>query len=424
MAVRLTVPFVENAKAEEKRREIGDVIVPGLWLVVQPSGAKSWAVRYRVEGRPIKLTLGSFPLLGLADARDQTREVLAKIAKGEDPAREKRETRTIQFSPAVASPNRDRWEYVRDEYLKRDASGLRSFEQIERLLKKETAAWNGRRIQDIGRRDVVELLDAITDRGAPIQANRILALVRRLFNWSIGRGIVTANPAEGVEAPGEERSRDRVLAPTEIADIWEVAGGLGYPFGSMVQLLLVSGQRLREVAEARWDEVDLDSALWTIAAERAKNGERHEVPMPAIMADICRSLPRIGRSTYLLTTTGTSPISGFARAKERIDAALRALDLERAGSHVNPADVPARAHWTFHDLRRTVATNMAGDGVLIEVIERVLNHKGFSGSGLRAVYNRHSYLEEKRRALDTWASRLAVITAGGANVVMLSGRGK
>jgi integrase len=424
MAVRLTVPFVENAKAEEKRREIGDAIVPGLWLVVQPSGAKSWATRYRVGGKPIKVTLGPYPLLGLADAREQAREVLEKVGKGEDPAREKRETRTIQFSPAITSPNRDQWEQVRDDYLKRDALGLRSFDQIERLLKKETAGWNGRKIQDIGRRDVVELLDAITDRGAPIQANRVLALVRRLFNWAIGRGVLTSNPTEGVEAPGQERSRDRVLAPNEIADLWEVAGDLGFPFGSLVRLLLVSGQRLREVAEARWDEINLDDAMWTIGADRAKNGERHEVPLSAAAVDIFRSLPRIGKSPFALTTTGASPISGFARAKERIDAALRTLDLQRAGPHVNPDDVPTRAHWTFHDIRRSVATNMAGDGALIEVIERVLNHRGFSGSGLRAVYNRHSYLEEKRRALDTWAVRLGVITSRGGNVVSLAGRGR
>lgn len=418
MAVKLTVPFVENAKGEASRREIGDAIVPGLWLVVQPSGAKSWAVRYRAGGRPVKVTLGAYPLLGLADAREQARQTLEKVARGEDPAREKRETKAIAFAaPELA--DRDLWRSVRADYLKRDAAGLRSYEQIRRLLEKETAGWDGRRIQDIGKRDVVDLLDAISDRGARVQANRALAYVRRVFNWSIGRGIVSTNPADGIEAPAEERSRDRVLAPSEIADLLAVAGGLGYPFGAMVRLLVFTGQRLREVAEAKWIEFDLDGALWTIPADRAKNDKAHDVPLAPIVVDMLRSLPRITGSSFVFTTTGKAPVSGFARAKERIDAGLRAGDLQRAGPGVSPEDVPERAPWVFHDIRRSVATGMASDGVLFEVIERVLNHKGASASGLRGIYNRHTYLDEKRRALEGWADRLSVIESGGADVIRL-----
>lgn len=422
MAVRLTVPFIEKAKGEEKRREIGDAIVPGLWLVVQPSGARSWAVRYRAAGKPVKVTLGPYPLIGLADARDHAREVLEKVGRGEDPAKEKRETRQIQFKTVAADPARDLWAAVRSEYLKRDAAGLRSYDAIKRILEKETTRWNGRRIQDISKRDIIELLDAVTDRGAPVQANRVLAHVRRVFSWSIGRGIITVNPASGIEAPTEERSRDRVLTAQEVADIWNVAGGLGYPFGPMVQLLLITGQRLREVAEARWSEIDLERAIWTIAAERAKNAEAHNVPLARRAVEIIEALPRIGKSPFLLSTTGEAPISGFARAKERVDGALRVIDIKRAGNNTPAAEVPERERWTFHDIRRTVATQMAADGVLIEVIERVLNHKGYSASGLRAVYNRHSYLTEKKQALETWAERLAIIVSGGADVVSLPGR--
>lgn len=421
MAVKLTVPFVENAKGEASRREIGDAIVPGLWLVVQPSGAKSWAVRYRAAGKPVKVTLGAYPLIGLADAREQARQTLDKVARGEDPAREKRETRAIAFAaPDLA--DRDLWRSVRSDYLKRDAAGLRSYDQIRRLLEKETAVWDARRIQDIGKRDVVDLLDAIADRGAKVQANRVLAYVRRVFNWSIGRGIVAANPTEGIEAPAEEKSRDRVLSAPELADLLVVADGLGFPFGSMVRLLVLTGQRLREVAEARWSEFDLDGALWTIPAERAKNDVAHEVPLAPAVVELLRSLPRLAGSPFALSTTGRAPISGFARAKERVDAALRAVDLERAGQSVRPEHVPERAGWVFHDLRRTVATGLAADGVLFEVIERVLNHKGQSASGLRGIYNRHTYLDEKRRALEAWSIRLAVIESGGADVVPLRSR--
>lgn len=421
MAVKLTVPFVENAKGEASRREIGDAIVPGLWLVVQPSGSKSWACRYRSAGKPVKVTLGPYPLIGLADAREQARQTLEKVARGEDPAREKRETKAIVFAaPALAE--RDLWRSVREEYLKRDAAGLRSHDQIKRLLEKETARWDSRRIQDITKRDVIELLDAVADRGAPVQANRVLAYVRRAFNWSIGRGIVASNPTDGIEAPAEEKSRDRVLSTTELADLLAVAHGLGFPFGSMVRLLVYTGQRLREVAEARWAEFDLDGALWTIPAERAKNDVAHEVPLAPAVVELLRSLPRLAGSPVVLTTTGKAPISGFARAKERVDAALRAIDLERAGQGVRPEHVPERTPWVFHDLRRTAATGLAAEGILFEVIERVLNHKGQSASGLRGIYNRHTYLDEKRRALEAWATRLEVIEAGGANVVSLARR--
>lgn len=412
MAVKLTIPFVDNAKSDDgKRREIGDALVPGLWLVVQPSGAKSWAVRYRADGKPVKVTLGPYPLIGLADAREQGREVLEKVAKGENPAAEKRETRAIKFSAPVINPDRDLWRTVLADYLKRDAAGLRSFEAVKRLLEKETAGWLERRIQDIGKRDVVEMLDAVTDRGAKVQANRVLAHVRRVFNWAKGRDIVTTNPTEGLEKPAQEVSRDRVLAPAEVRDIWRAADALGYPFGPMVKLLFLTGQRLREVAEARWNEVDVDRQVWTIDPARAKNAERHDVPLTAPAIALFESLPRISKSPYILTTSGTSPISGFARAKERIDALLRELDIERAGRGVRPSEVPERQRWTFHDIRRTVATNMAAGGVLIEVIERVLNHKGSTNSGLRKVYNRFSYMDEKRQALEAWAQRLDLMTS-------------
>jgi integrase len=265
--------------------------------------------------------------------------------------------------------------------------------------------WRGRKVQEITKRDVNELLDGVVDRGAAIMANRTLAAVRKLFNWCISRDILQASPAAGVTPPAGETSRDRVLTDDELRLVWQAADAEGWPFGPLVKMLILTGQRLSEVGGMRWNEIDFQNKIWTLPPERVKNGERHEVPLSQPAVEMLSALPRISTTKgFVFTTRRNVAVSGFSRAKDRLDAAL-------AGAL--PAGSKPIDHWTFHDIRRTTASGMARLGILLPVIEKVLNHSSGSFRGIVGVYQRHSYSEEKRRALDDWATFVASTTANG-----------
>ena len=272
--------------------------------------------------------------------------------------------------------------------------------------------------------DIHDLLDEIVDRGAPIVANRTLAVFRRLCNWAVERGIIDTSPCDKIKAPAAEESRDRVLTDDEVRLAWGAFERVGWPFGQIAQLLLLTGARRDEVASARWNEIDLNASTWTIAKERSKNGIAHEIPLSEAATNILRSLPRIGdkRDALIFSTTGRTPVSGFSRAKEAVDTEILVALKERAvESGLTPEDVLAPERWTLHDLRRTAASGMAGLGIAPHVVEAVLNHRSGTIKGVAAVYNRYTYAAEKRQALDAWARRLGVIAAGAeaSNVVEL-----
>jgi integrase len=227
-------------------------------------------------------------------------------------------------------------------------------------------------------------------------ANRNLAAVRKLFNWCLARDVIQVSPCSLIEPPAPERSRDRILSDDELRLVWNAAGKDSSPFGSLVKLLMLTGQRLAEVGGMRWDELNLENKLWTLPAERVKNGERHEVPLSDAVIEILTALPRIKTTKgFVFTTTRDAAVSGFSRAKDRLDAAI-------AAAAVN--DAPAVEHWTFHDLRRTMASGMARLGIQLPVIEKVLNHTSGTFRGVVGVYQRHTYSDEKRKALEAWAS--------------------
>ncbi|MCW2244758.1 integrase [Azospirillum fermentarium] len=260
---------------------------------------------------------------------------------------------------------------------------------------------------DVTRRDVNLLLDEVVDGGAPVVANRLLAAVRKMFNWAASKDYVAANPCAGIMPPSAEDSRDRVLGDDELRRVWEAASALGELFGPLVRLLILTGQRRDEVAGMRWSELDLDAGLWTIPKERAKNGKAHAVPLSVAAVAVLAVLPRLEMddgtpSDFVFTTTGTTPVSGFSKAKERLDL-LAGVE-----------------GWRFHDIRRTVTTGLARMGIAPQVADRILNHVQGTIRGVAAVYNRHDYLDESRAALDAWAQRLDRIVNGTpANVVDL-----
>ncbi len=407
------------------RREIPDGKITGLYLVLQPSGAKSWALRYRAAGKPAKLTLGPYPTLDLANARRRAQEALGGIARGKNPAAEKKAAREAQ---KAASSTADRVETVAasfiEKYVKRNV-GESWAREAERLLTKEINPRLGsKRLGEVKKSDIHDLLDEIVDRGAPIVANRTLAVFRRLCNWAVERGIIDTSPCDKIKAPAAEESRDRVLTDDEVRLAWGAFERVGWPFGQIAQLLLLTGARRDEVASARWNEIDLNASTWTIAKERSKNGIAHEIPLSEAATNILRSLPRIGdkRDALIFSTTGRTPVSGFSRAKEAVDTEILVALKERAvESGLTPEDVLAPERWTLHDLRRTAASGMAGLGIAPHVVEAVLNHRSGTIKGVAAVYNRYTYAAEKRQALDAWARRLGVIAAGAeaSNVVEL-----
>jgi integrase len=246
----------------------------------------------------------------------------------------------------------------------------------------------------------------------PIAANRTLAGIRALFNFALRRGIIEATPVALVERPGEEKSRDRTLTAEEIRAIWLACGSLGYPFGTFFRLALITAQRRDEVARMRWNDLDLDEAVWTLPAEATKAGRTHAVPLAPAAIDVLRALPRKATTTargtrpseYVLTSSGDSPISGFSKAKPRLDLTIAK---GRNG-------VPLAA-WTIHDMRRSAATEMGRLGVSRFVIGKVLNHADRTVTG---IYDRYAYIQEKRHALEAWARYVEDLTnPPGENVV-------
>jgi integrase len=427
-----TRSLTDAAVAAAKPRDGKRTEIPaggGLYLVVGVSGAKSWAYRYRLGGKPRKWTLPKgYPELGLADARREAADAAKKVARGIDPAGLQAETREAERARRFV------FSVVAREYLDRVAKHMRTGDVVERYLLGPApapagqkrrgkpappfvlASWQERDIRSITKRDVREALDALEARGAPIMANRLLARLKPFFAWCVERDILEASPAATLSKPAAERSRDRVLTDDELRAVYRAAEHVGYPFGDAVRMLILTGQRRSEVLEAEWREFDLDAGTWTIPRERSKNDNAHVVHLSAPMLEILRGLPRIAgegqkAARFLFTTTGATPFSGVTKALERLEEA--AGDFMPDGEELAP--------WRLHDLRRTFASGCARLGVPVHVTEKALNHTGGSMGGIVAVYQRHDFLDERRRALEAWGSFVLSLVEGrpAENVVAL-----
>ena len=365
-------------------------------------------MRYRHAAKPRKLTLGPFPALDLGTARTRAREALQDAARGCDPAAAKQETLR---AAREEKPDRDTIAVVAERFLERHTRAKNkasTIQAVERTFRKHVLPeWGSRRIQEITRRDVIHLLDVIVDDRKPIAANRALADIRKFFNWCLDRGIIDASPCVRIQPPAESKSRDRVLSDHELRLVWDAAEKIGWPFGPMVRLLILTAQRRGEVAGMCRSELRDGTAIWTLPAARTKNGRAHDVPLTDAAQAILASAPRMAGSDFVFTTTGKRPISSYSTAKEYLDAAMLEIARDEA---MERGDDPARVTiepWRFHDLRRTAASGMARLGIAVHVIESVLNHVSGQISGVAAIYNRHKYLDEKRRALDAWAHHVA-----------------
>jgi integrase len=403
----------------DKRTETADGKISGLYFVRQPGGAASWAVRYRFAGKPKKLTLGSYPAVNITTARKRAQEALGDLAGGEDPAAQKRAVKEAQKAQQTATDRiADVAAVFVEKHAKRKAGALWAAE-TERLLRVEILPRLGaRRLSEITKAHTHDLLDEMVERGSPTTANRALAVLKKLGNWSVERGLITLSPFAGIKPPAPERARDRILSDDELKVAWRAFEIVGWPFGDIARLLLLTGARRDEIAEGRWSEVDLDAKILTIAKERSKNGVAHEIPLSDKAIEILQSVPHIGdkKDGIIFSTNGRTPVSGFSRAKESIDKAILA-SMRDADEHA-----VAPLAWVFHDLRRSSASGMAGLGIPPHVVEALLGHRSGTIKGVAAVYNRYSYATEQRHAVDAWARRLEAIVTGGepSNLIELS----
>jgi integrase len=404
MSKNLTQLSLDNIKPGPARREIPDGKEAGLYFVVQPSGATGWALRYRFGRKTRKLTIGSYPEIGLARARAAAARAKGSISDGNDPCAQKKTQR------AARRQTSDTVEKVIEDFVNLYARPqTRDWRETARILAQFAKAWEGRRLAEIGKADIHRVLDGIVTRGAPIGANRAFAQLRKMCRWAVSRGIVSASPCDGIDRPSAEKSRDRVLETDELRFMWHAADNLGFPFGPIIKLLILTGQRRSEVGGMEWRELDFDRATWTIPAARSKNRRAHVLPLSPQAVEVIKSLPRFSGSKFVFSPGKTAP-SGFSRAKTRADRIIAKAN----GEPIQP--------WILHDIRRSVASGMAALGVNLPVIERCLNHVSGSFSGIVGVYQRFDFADEMRAAMERWGRHVEAMASQepGGNVVELA----
>jgi len=395
---KLTDRVVKLLKAGDDRYEVWDSSSPGFGVRVTPKGRKSFIYIYRFEKRARRMTLGVYPRVTLAAARaryGKARELLD--VKGRDPGAEKVDAKRVRRdAPTV--------EYLADEYLKKWAKPRkRSWHEDERILNLDVRPTLGhKKAADVTRRDINDMLDAIVDRGSPIAANKTLAITRKMFRFGVSEDLVPHNPCEAVQAPAEERRRDRVLSVAEIRKMWvaleEGKVNMTMAVQLSLQLMLVTAQRRAEVASAAWSDIDLGSGWWTIPGAKAKNKLPHRVPLSPLAKRLLKKAKEYAEDSdfVLPNRSGYAPI--------RPDAISKAVRRNEMAFGID--------HFAPHDLRRTAASQMASAGTLRLTIGKILNHVE---SGVTATYDRHSYDPEKRKALNAWGRKLES-TVGGKNV--------
>jgi integrase len=401
----ITKRNVDDAKPGEKDSFLWDSALRGFGLKVAKGGSKSYVVQYRAgrgRGSPTKrITIGKHGSPWTpATARKEALRLLGMVAGGADPAGEKSAKRKEQKGP------RNTVRAVAEEWLKRDQGSNRRLPEVRRILDRDVLpAIGDKPIAGLRKRDVIEMIDAITDRGSGIMANRTLAIVKRLLTWAAGRDIMDSNVAQFVEAPAEETRRERVLSDAELVDIWHVADTQGGPYGAGVKLLMLTAARREEIFGLSQDELDLHGAAIRLPASRTKVGEGRTIPLSPQAVAILEALPRLA-GPYLLSATGERPWCDFPRSKRYLDARL-----------------PGMKPWVLHDLRRSVATGLQRLGARLETIEAVLGHVSGSRRGIVGTYQRHAFETEARAALESWGRHVEALLSGEKdNVVPMAAR--
>lgn len=365
-----------SIKSSDKRQDFWDTYLPGFGLRVAKGGQKTFCMMCRDKGKQRRITLGRYPIMTLAEARDAAREKLRLVSQGLPLEDKKLEVMSVE----QAFKN-----FVELYAKKKNKDWKRAELRLKGTLIKEYGHLD---VREITRDNINMLLDKIVARGAPRQANRVHSGVSKFFKWSVERGYIESSPALYISKPSKENPRDRVLSDEEVSRIWVAAEGIGYPFGPIIQILILTGQRKSEVSDIRWSEINIREKIWNLPKERSKNGRAHTIPLSDSVIKTLNQVPRYLHSDFVFTTTGSTPVSGFGRFKKALD---------------NASDV---SEWKIHDIRRTVASGMARLKVSPHIVEKVLNHVSGTFSSVAGVYNRYGYDTEKRDALSLWEQHI------------------
>jgi integrase len=404
--VKITEKMVLALKPDPKGQggqEIADTLVPGFRIRPNRQG-HSYVLFTRFGGTPTRRAIGPVGKIGLADARAVARQWLQLASEGRDPKAEEKAAR-------LAKEGRKTFGELVEVFITRHIRKQRRAAQTEREIQRELIPQLGDRpLAEITRKDIASLIGKIRDRPAPRQAHNVFGHIRRFYSWLLSQpeyeDLIAVSPCDRIRAKdliGEKRPRQRVLSDDELRAVWQAAEATTYPYGPLVKLLLLTGARRTEASDIRWDEVDIDAAMWTIPPERYKSDKVHLVPLTKDAVTLLTDLPRWQKGDYIFSTReGNIPIDGFSKAKAQIDV----LVTKALGHQPEP--------WVLHDLRRTVRTRLSQLRVPSEVAELVIGH---AQQGLHAVYDQHQFLDERREALELWAARLrSIVSPPPANV--------
>jgi len=385
---KLNHNYIKNINPEDKRIEIYDELIDNLAIRVTPTGYKSFVLRYGSKGK--RYTIGKFPNIGLAEARDIARDLLADIAKGKDPQEEKNAKRKKQEFQTFGE--------LVEEFQELHLPTLREStrKEYKRIIDNELLpVFKTIPVKEIEKGQIREFLDKkAREDESPTMANRIRARLSKIYNFGIGRGWVESNPVKGIPTyKNGNTKRDRFYNKEEIKELWKFFEMQKEPTQSVLKMLLITGQRKTETMQMKWS--DLNEGIWTIPSELAKNKKPHEVPLSDMALKIIEKMRKMnGESDYVFKSPQkeNEPISWLTRARVFIQ---------------DNSEVP---DFRPHDLRRTVATFMAKLKVDRTVLGKILNHKGLAGdTQVTAIYDRHSYTDEKREALNLWSDYLREI---------------
>lgn len=404
----ITIRTIESAKPCLGRDVyIWDSALRGYGLRVTPKGVKSYVLQYRVNGGPARrTTIGVHGSPWTTQtARKEAERLLMLVRQGADPVEEarekKRRDKVLNFSAYC-----DQFVelYLQSNWVDSWPEAMRVVESVFK------PRWGKKPLTALKRADMVKLMDDYADR--PGMRKHIHSILRKLLNWAVDREDIAVSPLAGMKAPKACASRRRVLGQEELICIWQATSQAGWPWGPFVRLLILTMQRRQEVAEMDWSEIDLEARIWTLPAERAKNDEAHIIPLTDMaIAELQTLLPK--DKGFVFSTTGTTPVSGYSKAKRLLDERMLKIMTERLKRMGKATDSVQIAEWRLHDLRRTGATNLQALGIPIEVTEAVLNHISGTRAGVAGIYNRYKYEPEKRMALEAWDARLREMLGRG-----------
>ena len=384
---KLTDKFLRGLKPPKSGQvDVWDDLLPSFGVRVGTTGRKSFFVGTRIKGKYRRITLKPpYDQLSLADARMRAKLIMADAHAGVGPELRKRREEKGTFGAVAAA------------FMEDFAHSHRTREKMQRKIDVDLAEWRDRQITEIARKDIKELV-RVKARTSPIAANRLLSLIAKIFNWAVKEELIEASPAIQIDRPGKETERERSLTAAEIKTAWAAFDRLGYPFGPLFKMLLVTGQRRGEVAGMRWSEIIPEG--WRLPAERAKKGKGHLVPLSSLAREVLDGVPQIGELVFR-SAHGDQPLQGWSRAAKRLHSLCGPME-----------------EWHLHDLRRTFATQLRSLGVDRLVVSKLLNH---AEGGVTKVYDRYTADPEQAAAMERWANRLREIISGApaTNVVQL-----